>query len=413
LDKVKKIIGLLSILQLLVHSLPAQDSGKNTYFDFHGYLTGMPSLYWNKDTTMWQTLVHNRINMDLSVGDHFSSSLQLRNQLIGGDFVKAANYKNDFVKENYYVPLTFHQTMGDYYLLSLSVDRAWVQYTYKNLEVKFGRQRINWGQTFVWNPNDIFNTYNFFDFDYPERPGADALRIQYYTSVTSSLDLAAKADSSGDISGAALYRFNHWNTDFQFMAGYLNQSNTMYISQPFPSMITWQDHDLTAGFGFSGAIKSVSIRGEASYFYSTKENSDSTNVFLLSLAADYSFSNEAMLTGEFLYNSNVLFPQGSNFLSLYSGNQNVKTLSYTKYNLFGQFTYPLLPIFKVGLAGMYFFDNNLNGFYTGPDLDLSLGDNSTLSLYLQVFAFKANDTFTGDKKWVNGNFAFLRYKWNF
>ena len=34
-----------------------------------------------------------------------------------------------------------------------------------------GRQRINWGQTFVWNVNDVFNAYSYFDFDYKERPG--------------------------------------------------------------------------------------------------------------------------------------------------------------------------------------------------------------------------------------------------
>ena len=408
-----KLIGLIIILQFLIHPLSAQDSEKNMYLGVHGYLSAMPSLYWNKDTAMWQVLVHNRINIDLSAGDHFSASVQFRNQLIGGDFVHGAGYKDGIVKQNYYLPLTLQQTFGDYYLLSLSVDRAWVQYTYKNLEIKLGRQRINWGQTFVWNPNDIFNTYNFFDFDYPERPGADALRIQYYTSGTSSLDLAAKVDSSGDVSGAALYRFNHWNTDFQFLGGYFNQSNVLFVQYPVPGILQWKDHDLTAGFGFSGAIKNVSIRGEASYFYSLKDNSDSTNVFLCSIAADYSFSNEAMIMGEFLYNSNVLLPGGSNFLSLYSGNQNVKTLSFTKYNIFGQFTYPVLPIFNVGLSAMYFFDDNLTGAYAGPDLDLSVGDNSTLSSYFQIFAFRVQDPATGQKSWANGNFVFLRYKWNF
>ena len=33
----------------------------------------------------------------------------------------------------------------------------------------------------VWNPNDLFNAFSFVDFDYEERPGSDALRIQKYT----------------------------------------------------------------------------------------------------------------------------------------------------------------------------------------------------------------------------------------
>lgn len=32
----------------------------------------------------------------------------------------------------------------------------------------------------AWNPNDWFNTYNYFDFDYEERPGTDAIRVRVY-----------------------------------------------------------------------------------------------------------------------------------------------------------------------------------------------------------------------------------------
>ncbi|HVB02111.1 MAG TPA: hypothetical protein VNE41_00190, partial [Chitinophagaceae bacterium] len=27
---------------------------------------------------------------------------------------------------------------------------------------RLGKQRINWGKTLVWNPNDWFNTFNLF-----------------------------------------------------------------------------------------------------------------------------------------------------------------------------------------------------------------------------------------------------------
>ncbi len=385
--------------------------------DFNGYLSGMPSLYWFRDsnntqlgdTSAWQILLHNRMNFDWYPGKGFSGSLQFRNQLIGGEFIEAASPGNGFMKESYFLPLTFQQVLGDKYLLSLSVDRAWLMYTYESFEVKVGRQRINWGQTFVWNPNDLFNSYNFFDFDYPERPGADAIRLQYYTGYTSSVDLAAKADSAGRITAGALYRFNKWNTDFQLMAGYFSHANKLILAPGFPAL-EWEDKDLVGGLGFSGAISSLSIRGEMSYFHSLREDSDSASQFLGSIALDYSFPSQAMLMFEFFYNSNVQLP-GTSFLNFYGGTQNVKSLTYTKYNAFGQFSYPINPILNATLAGMYFWDDFLKGAFLGPSLDLSLGDNLALSAYFQFFAFTLN---TGNnREWLTSNFAFLRLKWNF
>lgn len=385
-------------------------------YDFSGYASGMPSLFWinsgnnsGNDSALWQVLLHNRLNFKWYPSDKFSCSIELRNQFIGGDFVFLANKSDGFKTENYYLPFTYHKTMGDKYLISLSIDRFWVQYTNNRLELTVGRQRINWGQTFVWNPNDLFNAYNFFDFDYPERPGADAIRLQYYASPVSSLDFALKIDSTEKISGGGLVRFNKWNTDFQLLGGLINQSNRV---KGFDT-ITWNDRDLVAGIGFSGSVKSVSIRGEMSYFYSLKENADSTDLLLLSLAADYSFPNQIYLIFEFLYNNNVLIPEGSFLTGFYGSSQTVKMLTYTKYNFFTQVSYPLSPILNTSLGGMFFTDSKMQGVYAGPTVDFSLGDNLTLSGIYQFFAFKLENILIGEKEWINAHYAFLRLKWNF
>lgn len=399
--------ALLFSMQFLI----AQEKKRFSSVDFNGYLSGMPSLYWLEDSSAWQVLIHNRLNFNWYPSDKVSGSLQFRNQLIGGEFVEATGYENGFRTEAYYLPLSYYQTMGDMYLLYLSIDRAWLKYTHNSLEVKLGRQRINWGQTFVWNPNDLFNSYNFFEFDYPERPGADALRVQYYTSYTSSVELAAKVDSAGKITAGALLKFNKWNTDFQLIAGYFSQENSISVSPLFPPL-EWEDEDLVGGLGFSGALGSISVRGEMSYFYSLKENNDSTNQFLGALTIDYTFSNQLAMMAEFFYNSNVQLP-GTSFLNFYGGSQNVKTLTFTKYNAFGQVSYPIIPILNATLSGMYFWDENLAGMYVGPTFDLSLGDNLTLGAYFQFFAYKVDVALLGKTEWEKVNFAFLRLKWNF
>ncbi|MGD2035432.1 MAG: hypothetical protein PVF73_10275 [Bacteroidales bacterium] len=390
-----------------------QENNALSSVDFHGYVSAMPSLYWMEDSSAWQALLHNRLNLDWYPTDRISGSIQLRNQLIAGEFVEITPIDNGFNKENYFLPLTYQQKFADRYLLSLSIDRAWLQYTYNQFEIKLGRQRINWGQTFVWNPNDLFNSYNFFDIDYPERPGADALRMQYYTGFTSSIDLAAKLDSSGNVTGGAMYHFNLWNTDFQVLAAYFRQSNKLELAiDSLRVPIKWEDRDLVGGFGFSGAISNLSIRGELSYFYSLESGNNSSDQLLTSLAFDYSFPDQTYLMFEFFYNSNVQL-SGTSFLNFYGGSQNVKTMTFTKYNAFGQVTYPVTPLINATLGAMYFYDKMLTGFYTGPSVEVSLTDNLGLSAFFQFFAFQYDSPNTTDKEWTKSNFAFLRLKWNF
>ena len=414
-----RIVYFIFIVQVISFNLSAQESQGSSKIDFNGYFSGMPSLSWYsdahvkglRDTSAWQVVLHNRLNFTYYASDHFTASLQLRNQLIGGEYIKIMNIENGFVKQNYFLPLTFQQEFGDQYMLSLSADRAWVQYTYNNLEIKAGRQRINWGQTFVWNPNDLFNSYNFFDFDYPERPGADAIRILYYPSYTSAVDLAVKIDSAGNATGGLLYRFNKWQTDFQIIAGYFKNENKLIAADTLPS-VSWTDEDIVGGLGFSSALGNVSIRGEASYFYTLKDREIYDDLFLISLACDYSFPDQTTLMFEFMYNSNVTLT-GSSFLSFYAGTQNVKSLTFTKYNAFGQVTYPVTPLLNASLSGMYFWDDALKGGYLGPSLEYSVGDNTSLGLYYQFFAFGIKLGSTGDTEKANSSFAFIRLKWNF
>ena len=65
---------------------------------------------------------------------------------------------------------------ADSWFLHTMLDRAWIDYTRGKLQLRLGRQRINWGTNLVWNPNDVFNTFSYFDFDY-EEDDEDMLKI--------------------------------------------------------------------------------------------------------------------------------------------------------------------------------------------------------------------------------------------
>lgn len=406
--------SLLKIVILIIISSPvfSQDSDTISKISLNGYLSEIPSIYWNKDENKWQNLLHNRLNFDWYPTGNINCSVQLRNQFFTGNFINYENQKTGFISENYFLPLTYQKDFENSLFISLSVDRFWIKYTLHKLEVTAGRQRINWGQTFVWSTNDIFNTTNFFEFDYPERPGVDAIRVQYYTSNVSSLDFTSKIDSAGNISGAGLFRFNKWSTDFQFMCGFLQESAQKYNFDSTFKIIEFTTQDLVWGTGFAGSIKDVNLRGEASYFYSLDHKS-SPNQFLLSFSSDYTFKNQLNLMVGFFYADKILTQTGMNFTDINTGNRDIKSQTFTHYNFFGQLTYPINPIINTSLSGVLFYDNNIVAYYIGPGFDLSLTNNITLSTLLQVFYFRYENPIAGNFENKHINYAFLRAKWNF
>ena len=187
-------------------------------------------------------------------------------------------YSEMIGKDEGIVDMSWNIFNEESFFLNTTIDRLWLDFNYDKFQVRVGRQRINWGQTLVWNPNDIFNAYSFFDIDYIERPGSDAIRLQYYPSYSSAVELAVKADSEKDITAAALYRFSKWGYDIQFLAGYSNSS------------------DIVAGAGWSGSIGSLSFRGEGSWFRPLKSFSDTTGTTIITAGIDKIFSNNSSCT---------------------------------------------------------------------------------------------------------------------
>ncbi len=396
-----------------IQSLNAQDQ-KNYTID--GYLTAMPQMSWttiNIDTISQfersnQQMLHNRLNFHWYSSGNITASVQLRNQLLWGDYVRDGidnnTYENGFKTESYFLPLTYMYTFADAGLLSLSADRFWLQYTHNNFEIKVGRQRINWGQTFVWNPNDIFNAYNFFDFDYAERPGADAVRAILYPNYTSTIEIAAKLDSAANPTVAGLFRFNAKGIDFQFIGGYYSQPATVTSKYD-------KDADWTGGMAVTGDYAGISLRTEATYMAPAKESANQDDLLLWSTGLDYSFSNDLFVSTEFLYSSRTNLSIGSSLYELYSGPLTVKNMAFAKYSGFLQGSYPITPLFNVTMSGMIYTDEDLSGYFIGPYLDYSLKDNLDLGLYFQFFSFKT-EILTYEVT-SNTSFAFLRLQWSF
>ena len=362
-----------------------------------GYLSDMQSVYRIPDHWLWENSFQDRFNLQAYPTDWLSGTIQIRSRIITGNTIrKFPGYAESLDGDQGWLDMAFVSdgNLGDSagYVLATALDRLWLQFSFGNLEIKAGRQRINWGQTFVWNPNDIFNTYSYFEVDYPERPGSDALRIQYYTGNASTIELAAKIDSADRVTAAGYFRFNTLGFDVQLLGG------------------IYQGDDIFLGTGWSGNVGPTAFRGELSYFRDLDHFRDTTGYFMVSTGFDYTFANSLWIQVEGLYSAFAKDLDVHSFLQFYSGTLDVKNLGFTEWSFFTSLSYPFTPLINGGVAGIYY--PSWKGFYLGPSFTLSLNNTMDLSLIVQYFTAAFDNPF-GDPSRENNMFCFLKFKWSF
>ncbi len=374
---------------------PSKSQEKKSVFSnmtIHGYVKYMNTVLFNSIDSIWlvENLVHNRLNYNWYISDKLTFSAGMRNRLIYGDFLKfIPGYADSFKEDNGYLNfLTHNISDASSYVLTTTFDRAYFEYNNNNWDITIGRQRINWGQTFTWNPNDIFNSYSFFDFDYEERAGSDALRIQYYPDFTSVADVAVKMDKDNNITAGGLYRFNKWGYDIQVLAGIMDST------------------DYVIGAGCSGSIKDFGFNSEISYFHPQENFSDSTGIVILSAGLNYLFGNSLNITLEGNYNGYFDNINLNSFEDFYFMPLSVKTTSYSKFSWFGQISYPIHPLLTGTIAAMV-FPSLGNGYFLMPSFAYSVSNNFECSLYGQYFEGKFGDQ--KDKMTM----LFLRFRYSF
>ena len=336
---------------------------------------------------LWTNVIHNRLNFKWYATDKLTTVVEMRNRLMFGNLVKDfPGYKSTVDVDNGLMDLSWISAQGSSWFLHSMIDRAYLDYSAGKWQVRVGRQRVNWGVNLVWNPNDIFNTFSYFDFDYEERPGTDAVRVQYYTGVTSSAELVYKPGrDNAHTSLAGIYRSSRWNYDFQFLGGQAG-------------------NDWVLGAGWSGDIRGAGFRGELTHF--EPRNTSSYQSTVASVSADYTFSDSWYIHTSILYNSAGKRGNAGGMNLLFNPDLSAKQLSNARYSLFGQVSKPITPLFSASFSGIL---NPLDeSFYVGPAFTYSLLDNLELMLTGQLFLGDEGTEF-GDI----GRLAFGRLKWSF
>lgn len=397
-NEMKKLILILFILTSL-------QSWAQKKFEIDGRIEGMPVYMANNQSDLSQigigsdqmltyTELNNRINFRWYPTQALSFELGMRNNATFGNMIYQTNYalNNAYNKlltnDDGYVNLTKTWAEGPNGVFYTHLDRLFAALEMGKFNVRVGRQRINWGVNMVWQPNDLFNTFNYLNFNYPERPGSDAIRVQYYTGFTSSLDVAYKIDQQERSTYAGRFAFNQWNYDWQVMAGVMNQE--YYV----------------AGLGWSGDIKGAGFSGEASYYSPMINDTSFKETLLATISFNYNFANSLYLHASYLYNSQgTTGKAGRGFFVMMD---NITALDYTLSmgQVFAQISYPLTPLIQLDMSGIM---NPYDGsFYLGPSVNFSLTEDISLFLIAQTF-FGDSGSEYGDY----GQMYFARISWNF
>ena len=386
-----------TLLLIAVAFISLQSIGQSK-IAFYGYVKDLGMYYQpgsplaiDENTTLNNLIlnqIHNRLNFRWYISDHFTLASEARNRIYFGQMVREfPDYKSAVDIDNGFVDLSTIVGSGNGWFMHSMLDRVWLDYTRGKWQIRVGRQRINWGLNLVWNPNDIFNTFSYFDFDYEERPGTDAVKIQYYTSVTSSAQLVYKLGrNKKETAFAGMYRFSKLNYDFQILSGKVGK-------------------DYILGGGWAGDIKGGGFRGEWSYFLPTEKNNGSEEAFVASVSGDYTLQNSLYFHGGVLFNS-IGAKGKAGGRSFFEQQLSAKMLSLAMYNVFLQSSFPITPLFSANFSAMI---NPLDGSsFIGPSLVYSLANNWEIMVNGQLF-FGETGTEYGDY----GKAIFGRLKWAF
>lgn len=375
------------------------------YFGAYGKVNDAffdPNISANSELQSFDQQLHNRFDFKLYHGA-WSMGIGMRNRLFNGSQLKSGGLFLDILDTDPgLVDLSMLYWRNDEVVLHTIIDRLWFQYQGEKFGLRLGRQRINWGINTIWNPNDILNQYNFFDFDYEERPGSDALRLQYFPSFTSTWELAiAPAEQIKESTAALLYKNTQFSYDFQIIGAFYR-------------------NNISLGGGWAGNIWQLGFKGEANYYWgleqaqssitATGKTIDEYDNFVFSTALDYVFSNGLYISASYLLNAEQAFTGIGEFNSFNQGvvlsPKNPFPFAHT-IALNSNFAFS--PIFNGSLTFMYAPENqNLILF---PSLSYSLGTNLDLLLAAQVFLTE-NARENQELQWLSNNF-FVRLKWSF
>jgi hypothetical protein len=386
--KIKLAIISLTFLTNLLFSQNLQIGGYSKYLFSSSKIKGI-------DEYLTDHTIHSRLNLKYFLDDKITFSTSIRNKIVYGESIeKFPSIIDGFSQKEYFFDFDTYLWKKKKSNNYLEVDRLWFDLHYENFQINFGRQRIAWGTSWVWNITDIFNPLSILDFDYEERPAVDAIRFQLFPSIISKLDFAIKPAKKRNNSSVALqFYLNKFEYDFYFMFG--------YHLQRFFSGLCWSGD--ISGAGFRGEIFFTDAPDKIKFNSQNSFSKEHRKQLSLVLSLDYTFENSFYLHSELLFNNIGKIKN----IGLYSFDAlRIGLLSPSRLNLFYQVGYNLSALSHIDLISLHNpYDQS---FVLLPIFSYSLLQNLDLSIVTLYFNGKNFAEYS-----PNGFMFFIRFKYSF
>lgn len=331
---------------------------------------------------------HNRLILRYTPDTVWSFDAELRNRLFYGEWARLQPGLADGLDTDAgLVDLSFVPIKRPALVGNIVADRLWAQWARRRWTLRLGRQRIHWGKALIWNPNDWFNAWNFLDFDYEERPGSDALRLQYQAGLFAQFDMAVSpARQAKNWVSALRYGWHSGSFDWQALAGvYRNR--------------------LAAGIGWAGDVGKTGFKGEISAFHPVDSTAGETSV---SATAEINMivGSSWFLNAGLLVNSNGI---GGNtgLFRLTQTNLSADNLMPGKVSFLASASGSITSLIQSSITALYSPNGHL--IILVPTAGWSVAENWDLDLTGQLFWL---ENMNGNLENA-GNAVFLRARWSF
>ncbi len=355
-----------------------------------GYIKAMPSHYRvDNQESVTEHLLHNRINLDYQALSNVDLHLGMRNRLFMGSQLDS-NLAELSSQDTGYWDLSKSWQHNDQ-VFNTSIDRGYLLWRPNDLHLKVGRFRINWSMNSIWNPNDIFNSYSLYDFDYDEKPGRDALSLSYHLGFATEINLVYSLRQTQHDLVAQDY-------GMRYLSHYQGWDWQLILAESF--------NDRVIGGGFAGQINGAGIRGEISHFSSQSSQNIPAleDSYSASIELDYSFSgsSNALASIAALYISKPSEHSVSRGMTQADSIQNAhiqtdhiqtahiqtsriqtgRELSFTSWSYYLNTSFDITSLTRLSVTGIYYQDDS---YFTSLSLTHSLSDNWLLTGQIQRF----------------------------
>ncbi len=361
---------------------------QNKNFEINGYVSALHTSGYNDAFEEWNNLnkINNRLNLNVWLNNRISFNLEIQNRFYSGSYLSQFNgFSQPLIATTDYFNWSHNWINNNSTVFQSRIDRLFMDFSSGMFSIRVGRQRINWGQTLVWNVNDIFNSYSFFEIDNFEKYGCDAIRMTLFPSPSSVIEATVKINSDEEITAAVMSRFNYNEMDFQIQGGVVDEK------------------DVVIGAGITGDYKGLTIRTECSYYHPLNQNTNDKTTLLLNAGLDYVFSNRMAIQSEVLYNQLNNKDLTELFVVLFAAPVTSKTLSISEWSYALNWVFPVSPRLDLNISTVYFPD--YSGYYLSPTIDFKLMKNLDLSGICQVYSLD----YLGERNAITSGTVRLKY----